>query len=319
MHTTVILDLPRQALSKASVSDEGGKRNIYFEATREGVIDREGEEVTAKSLWDSRELMLDQGDFDISHWAHLPNQLTGRPQPEYRVGLPTQVTRTGKSIWVGGEIYSNLTPPPEDSSGSWADRFWHSMNGMNPPQKWFPSVYGKIMPGGIEVTTVNGQTIRRITKVQWHSVGFALRAQHPSLAAVSLSPVGNLIAKADTAALAGSLAAYPDVLHLDYRTFSKAASEVGMIVTDHAQQTGVQALTKQSLDKRTYNGGVAPARMNRKGLTARVQVLKAIQSGRLELSQAAISRAFRALGATQTEAVTHAKQLLTDIQRRGEG
>ena len=321
--TTIILDLPRQALSKAAVSEHGGRRNIYFEATREGVIDREGEEVTAKSLWDSRELMLDQGDFDISHWAHLPNQLTGRPQPEYRIGLPTQVTKTGtkgrQSIWVGGEIYSNLTAAPEGSSGDWAEKFWHSLTGQNPPAKWYPSVYGKIVPGGIEVAQVKGQTVRRITKVQWHSVGFALRAQHPTVGPVSLAPVGSLLAKADAGGLTGSLNARPDVLHLDSRTFAKAASEVGQIITDHAQLTGVQALTRQNLDTKTYNGGVSPAgSTNPRGLRARVVVLRAIKDGRLELNLKAISKAFRNLGASDTEAATHARKLLADIHARSQ-
>ena len=162
--------------------------------------------------------------------------------------------------------------------------------------------------------------MRRITKVQWHSVGFALRAQHPTLAAVSLAPVGNLIAKADSAALSSALTAYPDVLHLDYRTFAKASSEVGQIITDHAQLTGVQALTKQSLDRNVLNGGVAggTGSTNPRGLKARVVILKAIHEGRLALNLKAIARAFRAQGASESEAATYARKLLADVQRRGE-
>ncbi|ABW35097.1 hypothetical protein Dgeo_3056 (plasmid) [Deinococcus geothermalis DSM 11300] len=312
--TSLIVDLPSNALAKAS-TDPSGRRMVYFEASRDGTVDREGEMVAADGLWASRELMLSQGDFDISHFAHLPSSVTGRPQPEYRIGHPTQVTRQGKSIFVAGEIYRSgegVPAPGKDGKPWWPDYFWHSIAEQNPPAKWFPSVYGKINPGGIEIITVKGQQVRRIISVQWYSVGFALRAQHPDLGPVSLSPVGNLLAKADHAGLA-SRASQAETLHLPWRAFAKSVSEVGQIVTDHAALTGVQALTKQSLDRRTRKQVAAPDAGRAK---LRVKALRALQSGLVDPTRQSLTRFFRREGLGQGEAETLASALLRDIAER---
>ena len=306
--TSLIVDFPRSTLAKASL-DPSGKRTVYFEATREGVIDREGEEVAADGLWQSRELMLSQGDFDISHFSHLPNPQTGRPQPEYRIGHPTQVTRQGKSIFVAGDIYQSgegVSAPTQGDHPFWPDYFWHSIAQQNPPAKWFPSVYGKINPGGIEVVMVKGQQVRRITSVQWYSVGFALRAQHPALGPVSLTPVGNLMAKADLN--------QPDTLHLPWGAFAKSVSEVGQIVTDHAALTGVQALTRQSLDgavRKQVAGGQGRAQL-------RLKALRAIHAHILEAKKSALTNFFRreGLGAGEAEELT--AELLKAIKDRSQ-
>lgn len=283
---------------------------VYFEATRDGVVDREGEMVAQNALWDSRQLMLDQGDCDIAHFAHLPNPLTGRPQPEYRIGHPTQVTRQGKSIFVAGEIYRSgegITPPEKDGKPWWPDYFWHSIAEQSPPAKWFPSVFGKIAPGGIEVITVKGQQVRRIVSVAWYSVGFALRAQHPALGPVSLSPVGNL-AKADQSGvgLGG------DVLHLPWSAFAKASGELGQVVTDHAAMSGHQALLKESLDKQVRK--VVPSDKDR--TRVKLRALRALKAERIEPTKAHLTRFFRQQGAGQGEAEDLARELLSEINSR---
>lgn len=306
------MDLPRTTLAKAS-TDPTGRRKVYFEATRDGVVDRENEMVAQDALWRSRDLMLSQGDFDISHWAHLPNPQTGRPQPEYRIGHPDQITRQGKSIWVGGEIYRpGEAPPTKNGEEFWPDYFWHSIAQQNPPAKWFPSVYGKINPGGIEMVTVKGQQVRRIVDVQWYSVGFALRAQHPTLPAVSTSPVGNLMAKADHANLPGA-AQRSGVLHLPWTAFAKAVSEVGQIVTDHAALTGVQALTKQSIDG-TIRKVVPPSDLDTARM--RVRALNAIRRNHIEPTQKAITRFLVSAGAGQADAAQIARDLVRDLRDR---
>lgn len=313
--TTIIVDLPQRTLVKADVVPSmDGPRPVYFEATRDDTIDRQGEMVAADGLWESRQLMLDQGDFDLAHWAHLANPKTGRPMPEYRLGHPNQITRSRdrKSIFCGGQIYNNLMPPPDDAAnGAWADRFYHSLVGLNPPAKWFPSVYGRIPPEGIIQTTFKGQPVRRIIKPQWFSVGFATRAQHPTLAAVSTSPVGTLMAKADSGAYAEN-AAQSGVLHLSWRTFAKAL-EVGMPITDSAQRTGVQALTAASVDgqmRRTVPD--APALRLKK---VRLAILKAIRAGDLPCTLAAIAARYQKAGAGAAEAKDLARALLRDIDR----
>lgn len=318
--TNIIVDLPPGTLAKASTAPDG-RRMIYFEATRDGVVDREGEMVAADALWKSRELMLDQGDFDISHWAHLPNPQTGRPQPEYRIGHPTQVTRQGKSIFVAGEVYQpgqGIKPPGKDGQPWWPDYFWHSIAVQQPGAKWFPSVYGKIAPGGIEVTTVKGQPVRRIVDVQWYSVGFALRAQHPALGPVSLAPVGNLMAKADSGALSTRTAHDPDVLHLPWRAFAKSVAEVGQPITDHAALTGVQALTRTSLERGTRKE-VAGGSGSPGAGKLRLKALRAIKAGLVDPTKADLTRFFRREGLGQGEAEGVAGQLAREIADRARG
>lgn len=288
---------------------------VYFEASRDGVVDREGEMVAADGLWRSRDLMLSQGDFDISHWAHLPNPQTGRPQPEYRIGHPTQVTRDGKSIFCAGEIYRpGETPPTRDGDPFWPDYFWQSIATQQPAAKWFPSVYGKIMPGGIELTTIKGQQVRRIVGVQWYSVGFALRAQHPELGPVSRSPVGNLLAKADQGGMS-TRADAQGTLHLPWTAFAKSVSEVGQVVTDHAALTGVQALTKQSLEGKTRQGA-APAGADLSRAKLRVKALRAIKAGLCEPKKGALTRFFVREGLPQSAAADLADELAGQIKER---
>ncbi|WP_230283268.1 hypothetical protein [Deinococcus sp. 23YEL01] len=311
--SSIIVDLPPDTLAKASAAPDG-RRMVYFEATRDGVVDREGEMVAADALWQSRDLMLSQGDFDISHWAHLPNPQTGRPQPEYRIGHPTQVTRQGKSIFVAGEIYRpGEAPPTQNGEAFWPDYFWHSVAQQQPAAKWFPSVYGKINPGGIQMTTVKGQQVRRIVSVQWYSVGFALRAQHPVLPAVSLSPVGNLMAKADHGSMV-SRASQSDVLHLPWQAFAKSVSAVGQIITDHAALTGVQALTRTSLDRKMRQQA-APASTTG-AAQMRVKALQAIRAERIEPTIGAVTRYLKAAGLGHDEASGIAARLIHDIHAR---
>jgi hypothetical protein len=313
MTTALIVDLPHMA----KAAQQGQRRIVYFEASRDdGSEDREGESVAVEGLWKSRDLFLSQGDLDIAHWGHLPSPLTGMPQPEYRIGLPDTVKREGDGIFVRGEIFSSRTPAPADSSGIWADRWWHSVTGLTPPDRWFPSVYGDIHPGGLEVSEdKRGVVRRRIVSVDWFSVGFARRAMHANLPAVSLSPMGGLeamtdvggdllMAKADNRAV--QLAAQRvGALHLGWRQLakamtvglpmSKAMAEVGMPQTDHANLSGVQALRGESLDEKPRK------KPSRKYLAARLAVLRKLNKGELNLTKGALCKAFEALGYGQRE------------------
>jgi hypothetical protein len=126
----IIVALPHMAKAVT----EAGRRVVYFEASRDGVLDRENEMVATAALWASRELMIDQGDLDITHWSHLASPVTGRPQPEYRIGHPTEIRRSKdqRAIFVKGEIYQATHAPPAGSSASWAERWWHSQVGQTP-------------------------------------------------------------------------------------------------------------------------------------------------------------------------------------------
>lgn len=286
----LIVSLP--GVAKAQQMD--GRRFVYFEATREGVIDREGEEVAADALWRSRDLFLQQGNLDINHFSWLGNPYGTGARPEYVIGLPLEVARRGPSIYVKGEIFSNRTPPPPGSNGEWAEWFWHSLTAMDPPMRWFPSVFGQIRPGGVQVVTKGGRTYRRITDVEWFSVGFAQRAQHPELPPVSLEPMGPL-AKA---------AAYPqgEVRRLGgwllgWGAFAKALS-VGLPVTDSALKRGVQALARESLE----------------GVLSHVteQVLR----GRVPPKRRAIAKALEEWGLPPEDALAEASRMLVRLGRQ---
>lgn len=289
--TPLIVGLP--VVAKAAQMD--GRRLVYFEASREGVIDREGEEVAVDALWRSRDVFLSQGNLDINHFSWLGNPYGTGARPEYVVGLPLEVARQGRSIFVKGEIFSNRTPPPPGSNGEWADWFWHSLTAMQPPMRWFPSVFGQIKPGGVEMVRKGGRTYRRITDVEWFSVGFAQRAQHPELPSVSLEPMGPL-------AKAGSYPTRLEVaraggLWLSWGAFAKALS-VGIPVTDSALKRGVQALTRESLE------GVAR------------HVLDAVLRGRVPPKRRAIAKALQDWGFEAGEADRLARKLLRDIGTR---
>lgn len=286
--TPIIVGLP--AVAKAAAMD--GRRYVYFEATREGVIDREGEEVAADALWRSRDVFLSQGNLDINHFSWLGNPYGTGARPEYVIGLPLEVKREGPSIFVKGEIFSNRTPPPPGSNGEWADWFWHSLTAMDPPMRWFPSVFGQIKPGGVQVVQRGGKTYRRITDVEWFSVGFAQRAQHPELPPVSLEPIGPL-------AKAGAYPARREVvrvggLWLSWGAFAKALS-VGIPTTDSALKRGVQALTRESLE-----GALS-------------HVLEGVLRGRIAPRKRAIAKALEEWGLPPEDALAQAGQLLAEI------
>jgi hypothetical protein len=283
----VLVELP--TLAKATLAD--GRRYVYFEASREGVIDREGEEVAIDALWRSKDLFLSQGNLDINHFSWLGNPYGTGARPEYVIGLPREVARQGGSVFVKGEIFSNATPPPPGSNGEWADWFWHSLTALNPPMRWFPSVFGQILPGGVEVVKRNGQTYRRITRVEWFSVGFAQRAQHPELPAVSLEPMGPL---AKAAAYDRDEVRRVGGLRFTWSAFAKALS-VGVPVTDSALKTGVQALTPTSLE-----GAVQ-------------EVLEGVLRGRVPPRKKRIARALVAKGVPEDRALAMAAEVLRRI------
>ena len=255
---------------------EGGKRIVYFETSREGVEDREGEDIAADALWNSRGLFLTQGDLDISHWSKLGNPVGSGARPEYIIGAPVDVVREGPSIFVKGEIFNPRSAPPENSQGASANMFWHSLTEQDPPGRWFPSVFGFIREDGVkrgEGAVLNGA-------IDWTSVGFAQRAQHPELPAIGTLPVGPF-AKAGT-------------LQMSYATFAKAVQTAGDASALDAQsvQTGVPAIRSESLQPTPKK----PDRYTDLYKRARAQVLTQLASGDIPATLDGVADAFAACG-----------------------
>jgi hypothetical protein len=274
-----------------------GKREISFETSREGVIDRENEDIAVKALEDSKELFLAQGNIDINHWSWLGNPYGTEARPEYVIGRPTAVKREGKSLFVKAEIFNTsgmaTVELPNGHAMTWADYFWQTIN-ANPPMQWFPSVFGRVLNARIEER--QGKKIRYIDKVEWYSVGLAQRAQHPELSSVVVGG-GDMFSKADLsfqipeAKISGALV-------MDYATFAKAVTAVGAPITDTAQMTGVQAITPTSLEG-TY------AKMKGK-------LVKRILKGEIAPQRDAIRKAFSNMGLDHDTAKEYAVRLLTD-------
>jgi hypothetical protein len=300
-------------------------RYLYCEASNELEIDHEGQIVLADMLWRSRHGFVRKGNFDINHFAWLGPGYNGIRDPSYVIGHPLEVRRDGANnngprVFVKGEIFSSLTEPPEGSSGEWANKFWHSAAEMRPAQRWFPSVYGDIPPGGVKVIVRNGRKIHAIAQGDWLSIGFAMQVQHANLPAASTEPMGAFV-KAPGSSIyqrTANVAFEPDSgpIVLTYSQFVKAIGTAsGGYSSDAAARTGVAAFQPESLERssavsklRDDLGSVQPLYQKYAG-----KVLKAVLAGSVKPKHQAIRAAFEDCGVSEAEADVCAKRLLLEV------
>lgn len=285
--TPLIVTLPH--LVKAELITT--RRRVFFETSREGVEDRQGEDVAADALWACRQRFLKDGNLDINHYSWLGNPYGSGARPEYVIGHPTAVERDGKSIYVEGDIFANRSQPPAGSNGDWADWFWHSLTEMNPPMKWYASVFGTVLGG--KVVERRGRTLRYITRVDWFSVGFAQRPQHPDLKPVSTEPV---LAKAAQFSAGRLRRGGAEVMSLG--SLAKAMT-VGQPITDSAAKTGVQALKRSDLSYKV----VMP------------EVLRSVLAGKVPPRREHIAKAFATAGCDAGRAREYTERLLLDMAK----
>lgn len=306
----LVVDLPLAPLTR----ELAGRRVIYSQVSVEdGRPDREGEIVAVDALWDSRELFLEQGDLDIAHWAHLPNPLTGRPDLEYRIGVPIAVKRDRNSIYIRGEIFTPEAPPLEGSSAERADLFWAALHRMHPPARYYPSVFGTIK--GVEIVMVDDKPVRRITGVEWRSVGFHNKVQHPNVPPVSLDPLGPF-AKADGSSLPDTTATLEQVggLRLTLGQLAKALTIGLPVQTDTGARTGAQALMRESLDG-DMRSVTTPAGERVTYLRHKKRLLERIHAGEIAGTRSAIKAALIGDGLDESQAEVITKRFLTDLGR----
>lgn len=321
---TIVLPLPHLLAKAGPQGMVAGRRLVYAEAAREGVIDREGEDISCDALWQARRGFLKQGNLDIAHYSWLGNPRGTGMRPEYVIGLPVEVRRRGKSIWLAGEVFSPLTPPPEGSNGWWADNFWHSLSQLRPAKRWFPSVLGRIPPNAVEMQVRGGKTVRFITgPMVWLSVGFADRAQHPALAAVSTDPVGPFAADEVLAkAAAGPRAMVSgSVAYFNLATFAKAVEAAQVVTAGDGRELapkgnlkGVPAVRREAMDDVVHR--VTPRQLYQR---LEPKVLRAVITGQIEGTIPAVAREFRRLGAPARLARAFADRLALWVENTIDG
>lgn len=304
----VVVDLP----FTTKVREEQGRRIIYTKASVEnGKPDRQDEIVAVDALWASRDLFIEQGDLDIAHWAHLPNPLTGRPDLEYRIGVPLDVKRDEDSIYVKGEIFQPDSDPLPESSGHRADLFWYALYHQNPPARYFPSVYGTIK--GVEIVEHEGRFVRRLSNVEWTNIGFHNRVQHPDVPPVSLAPLGPF-AKADRGFATNAMLQRVGGIRMTFGTFAKALTVGLPVETNTAARTGLQALMPEQVEKERRKV-VAKAEQELTYKRAKVEVARGIVQQEIPTTRDGIKMAFLAVGCSEEDAESFTRRFLTEARR----
>lgn len=211
---------------KATPAQEGSRRFIYLEASREA-RDQQNEMVLAKALEDSADHYLKFGNIDIDHKS-MPAvaKMHDIDRPElWEVGSPVDVRVDGISTFVKAELFTGDTPLAER-----ANMVWDSMTKLHPPRKWYPSVGGKVLAKSIQIDPKNGDKIGVVSSVRWSNVAISQQPVNQHVGGVATIPFG---------ALAKSWGA---------GGFDMAKALEASYGTDAAGKVGGAAFGQQSLD-----------------------------------------------------------------------
>jgi hypothetical protein len=215
-------------LLKATPSEDGGRRFIYFEASNEGV-DQQGERVLAKALEESAAHFLRFGNLDIDHYTLIgrPNPAKGwpgLPNPEqYEIGKPVDVRVSGSQTFVKAELYQGDTELARN-----ANMVWDSMTKLSPPKNWYPSVGGAVLAKSEAIDPDSKRKVDVVTRVRWTNL------------AISQTPVNQHVQAAQVAPVA--------VFTKSLNGFVIATSLEAGYGADVSSLTGGSALRIQSLD-----------------------------------------------------------------------
>lgn len=216
-------------LLKAAPAVEGSRRFIYLEASNEAP-DVQGEIVLAKALEDSSDYFLRYGNLDLDHFTLVGAQKGIPDYSLYEIGLPVEVGVHGGRTFVKGEVYSGSGPAADK-----ANMFWSSLTDLVPPQRWYPSVGGKVVSRGPD-RSHNGRSVAVVSKVRWFNVGF------------SKTPVNTAVGTVQTV----PLDVFAKSLTCDGLDLCKAGLEAGY-GTDSALLTGGAALRQQMVLPVSYS------------------------------------------------------------------
>jgi hypothetical protein len=268
------------AMLKATPSEDGGRRFIYFEASNEAV-DRQGEVVLQKALKDSAEFFLRHGNIDIDHYTMVGPKLGIPGHLDYEIGKPVDVRVDGKKTFVKAELYSGSSAQARN-----ADAVWNSMTQQQPAARWYPSVGGGVLAKSVKIDPDTHNKIAVIERVRWSNVALSRTPQNGSVPTAQSAPMA-VFAKSMNALV------------------MKAALEAGY-GTNEADLEGGAALRKQSLDKRI-----------KKYMQMRDEFAKAVLSGGVKASQAEMVRdAATRFGLPADVAGQFVNQFLDDISTK---
>lgn len=171
-------------LMKATPSEEGGQRVLYFEASNED-RDHMGEVVLQKALSDSAEFFLRHGNIDLSHFtllgpkAGIPNYL------EYEIGKPVAAQVDGTRTFVKAHLYQG-----DSAMARNANMVWDSLTKQTPKAAWYPSVGGAVLSKSLKIDPVTKEKIPVIDKVRWNNVALDRQPVNRTVPEVSMVPVG---------------------------------------------------------------------------------------------------------------------------------
>lgn len=214
-------------LLKATPSQEGSRRIIYFEASNEDV-DHQGEVVLQKALEDSSAHYLRHGNIDLSHFTMLGPKMGLSNYHDYEIGRPVEVRVDGRRTFVKAELYQG-----DSAMAKNATMVWDSMTKQSPPARWYPSVGGAVLAKSVKIDPVTKNKIAVVEKVRWANTALDRQPVNKTVPEASAAPVGVF-----TKSLGGFVMS------------KMLAAGYG---TDSAALEGGGALRKQSLDHRISN------------------------------------------------------------------
>lgn len=214
---------------KATPSEEGGERVVYFEASNEA-RDQQGEVVMAKALADSADYFLRYGNIDIDHITQIGAKQGIPDYNLFEIGVPVDVRIDGRHTFVKSRLYQGEGPVADK-----ANQVWDSLTRITPPARWYPSVGGAVLEKGqdFDPDTKTARTV--IRRVRWTNVGLSRTPVNQTVPTVSTIPFGVLA-----------------------KSWGAAGLDLGKALeagygTDAAALTGGAALRGQSLDRRVQS------------------------------------------------------------------
>lgn len=177
-----------EMMLKATPAQEGDKRFVYLEASREA-RDLQNDVVLAKALEESADHYLKFGNIDIDHKS-MPTvaKMHGIERPDlWEVGAPVEVRVNGASTFVKAQLFTGDTDLAQN-----ANMVWDSMTKLNPPRKWYPSVGGKILAKSIRIDDKTGDKYGVVSGVRWTNVAISQQPVNQHVGGIQTIPFGVL-------------------------------------------------------------------------------------------------------------------------------